>query len=123
MRLGINWSVHSEPLLSANCEKILALLKMFTLWFVTGCKKFVPVLAGLFCLAMPRSCIILYCKQFSYSNSTQGSAKRLQQGLVNSVPAVAYHFGLNLPAAFTQPGANLLAEICTYVSTSIVYYP
>ena len=29
------------------------------------------------------------------------------------VPAVAYHFRLNLPAAFTQPGARLSAEPCT----------
>ena len=29
---------------------------------------------------------------------------------MNVVPAVAYHFCLNLPAAITQPGAHLLAE-------------
>ena len=34
----------------------------------------------------------------------QGTAKRLRPGLVNFVPAVAYHFCLNLPAAFTKPG-------------------
>ena len=33
-------------------------------------------------------------------------------GLVISVAAVAYHICLALPAAFTQPGANLLAEPC-----------
>ena len=32
--------------------------------------------------------------------------------MVNFVPAVAYHFCLALPAAFTQPGALLLAEPC-----------
>ena len=39
--------------------------------------------------------------------------KRWAQGLVNFVPAVtavAYHYCLNLPAAFTKPGARLLAE-------------
>ena len=32
---------------------------------------------------------------------------------MNFVAAVAYHFCLALPAAFTQPGDHLLAEICT----------
>ena len=32
-----------------------------------------------------------------------GLAKRWVPGLVNFVPAVAYHFCLNLPAAFSQP--------------------
>ena len=40
----------------------------------------------------------------------QSSAKRWVPGLVNFVPAVAYHFGLNLPAAFTQAVTHLLAE-------------
>ena len=42
----------------------------------------------------------------------QGSAKRWTPGLVNFVPAVAYHFCLALPAAFTQPGAHMLTEPC-----------
>ena len=32
---------------------------------------------------------------------------------MNFVLALAYHFWLNLPAAFTQPGACLLVELCT----------
>ena len=32
--------------------------------------------------------------------------------MVNFVPAVAYHFCLNLPAVFSQPGARLLLEPC-----------
>ena len=40
----------------------------------------------------------------------QGSAKRQSQGLVNFIPAVAYHFCLALLAAFTQSGAHLLSE-------------
>ena len=40
----------------------------------------------------------------------QGLAKRRSPGLVNFVDAVAYHFSLSLPAAFTQPGAHLSAE-------------
>ena len=38
----------------------------------------------------------------------QGSTKRLWPSLVNFVAAVAYHFCLSLPAAFTQPGDHLL---------------
>ena len=42
----------------------------------------------------------------------QGSAKRWSPGLVNFVTALAYHFCLALPAAFTQPGARLFADLC-----------
>ena len=42
----------------------------------------------------------------------QGSTNRRALGLVNFVPALAYHFSLNLPAAFTQPRARLLVEPC-----------
>ena len=45
----------------------------------------------------------------------QGTTKRLRPGLVNFVPAVAYGFFLNLPAAFTQPGWSLLVVPCKYV--------
>ena len=43
----------------------------------------------------------------------QGSTNRRAPGLVNFVPALAHHFCLNLPSAFTQPGACLLVEPCT----------
>ena len=43
----------------------------------------------------------------------KSSAKRWSSGLMNFVPAVAYHFCLGLPAAFTQPGARLLQKPCT----------
>ena len=36
--------------------------------------------------------------------------------MVNSETAVARHFCLALSAAFTQPGAHLLSEPCTYTS-------
>ena len=36
--------------------------------------------------------------------------KLIFPGLGNFVPAVAHHFCLNWPAAFTQPGASTLAE-------------
>ena len=42
----------------------------------------------------------------------QGSAERWFPGLVNFVPAVAYHSCLAVLAAFTQPGARLLAWPC-----------
>ena len=41
----------------------------------------------------------------------QGSAKRRSPGLVNFVPALAYHFCLGLPAVFTQPGDHILAVV------------
>ena len=43
----------------------------------------------------------------------QGSTNRRALGLVNLVPALAYHFCLNLPAELTQPRARLLVEPCT----------
>ena len=42
----------------------------------------------------------------------QGWTIRPSPGLVNFVPAVAYHFCLNLPAAFLQPGNGLLEGLC-----------
>ena len=42
----------------------------------------------------------------------QCAAKRWSLGLVNFAPAVAYHFCLALPTAFTQPGDRLSAEPC-----------
>ena len=40
---------------------------------------------------------------FAHYMYVQGSAKMLRPGLVNIVLAAAYHFCLDLPAAFTQP--------------------
>ena len=45
----------------------------------------------------------------------QGRTIRLFPGLVNFVPAVAYHFCLNLPAAFLQPGNGLLDKPCMLI--------
>ena len=42
-----------------------------------------------------------------------GTAYRRSPGLVNFVDALAYHFCLAMPAAFTQLGNHLLAEPCT----------
>ena len=42
----------------------------------------------------------------------QISAKVGARGLKNFIPAVAYHFCLNLLAAFTQPGVPTLADLC-----------
>ena len=44
----------------------------------------------------------------------QESANPRAPGLVNFVAALAYHFCMALPAAFTQPGDRLLAEPCKY---------
>ena len=45
----------------------------------------------------------------------QGWAKKWSPGLVNFIPAVAYHFYLNLPAAFSQPGNVNLTHPCMYL--------
>ena len=45
-------------------------------------------------------------------HTVQGCAKKWAPGVANFVPAVAYHFCLTLPAAFTQPGDLLIAEPC-----------
>ena len=45
----------------------------------------------------------------------QRSAKVGAPGLVNIITAVAYHFCPSLPAAFTQPGASTLADLCMKV--------
>ena len=49
----------------------------------------------------------------------QGSIIRPFPGLVNFFPAVAYHFCLNLPAAFSQPWNSLIVEPC--ISHSNLY--
>ena len=52
----------------------------------------------------------------------QGSAKRRSPGLVNLV-AIAYHFSLALPSAFTQPVDYLSAELCIlYITKHISYH-
>ena len=47
--------------------------------------------------------------------NVQGFTNRWAPGFVNFVLACAYHFCLNMPAAFMQPGARLLVEPCTKV--------
>ena len=42
----------------------------------------------------------------------QGSPKECFPGLVNFVTAVAYHFCLNLPRAFSQPGKHSFGDPC-----------
>ena len=59
----------------------------------------------------------------SRASGPQGSAKRRSPGLVNSVPAVAYHFCPPLPAAFTQPGDHLVADPMVIYVTSYVHGP
>ena len=44
------------------------------------------------------------------SLTLQGTSMSWASGLVIFFPALAYHFCLALPAAFTQPGDHLLAE-------------
>ena len=51
----------------------------------------------------------------------QSSTNRRAPGFVNFVLALAYHFCLNLPAAFTQPGARLLVKPCSVEQGSLTY--
>ena len=51
--------------------------------------------------------------QPKHTSHLQGSTDRRPLGLVNFVPALAYLFCLNLPAASTQLWARLLVELCT----------
>ena len=44
----------------------------------------------------------------------QGSAIQRAPGLVKFATAVAYHFCLNLPELFSQPGARGLADPCIW---------
>ena len=48
--------------------------------------------------------------RLSHNSHIQVSAERRTPGLVNFATALAYHFCLALPAAFTQPADQLLAE-------------
>ena len=50
------------------------------------------------------------------SPNLQSSSIRWAPGLVKFVPAVAYLFCLNLPAAFSQPGARHIGEPCILVA-------
>ena len=52
------------------------------------------------------------CVRDSREYTVQGISKRLFLGLVNFVPAVAFHLCLNLPEAFSQPGNGLLEVPC-----------
>ena len=47
------------------------------------------------------------------SKIIQRSAKVGAQGLVNFITAAAYLFCPSLPAAFMQPGASTIANLCT----------
>ena len=54
----------------------------------------------------------------SYPGEIQGTSRWPFPGLVNFVPAVAYHFCLNMPEAFSQPGNGLLEVPCTTLVVS-----
>ena len=43
-----------------------------------------------------------------------GNLLKAVSGLVNFVPAVAYHFCVNLPEAISQPGNGLLELPCMF---------
>ena len=65
---------------------------------------------------MPKN-INMYVSEYVLLSSVvklQTSAKVGASCLVNFVPAIAYHSCLKLPAAFSQPGAPPLADLCTH---------
>ena len=51
-------------------------------------------------------------RQYLPLTQVQGISIKPFPNLVNFVPAVAYHFCLNLPAAFSQPGNGLVVQHC-----------
>ena len=54
------------------------------------------------------------CDLATRCRRVQRSAKINAPGLVTFVPALALHFCLSLPAAFTQPVASTLADPCEW---------
>ena len=63
------------------------------------------------------SCVhsLLLAVRQNVSCSLQRSAKVGAPALVNFITAVAYHSCPSLPAAFTQPGASTLADLCNVI--------
>ena len=53
-----------------------------------------------------------YCTERGSKKSIQKSAEAVTPGLLNFITTVDYHFCPSLPAAFTQPGAPTLADLC-----------
>ena len=62
------------------------------------------------------------CRRFEQLRYLEDLAKSWALGLVNFVLAIAYHFCLALPAAFTPPGDHLLAKPCTYWTLVVTSY-
>ena len=58
----------------------------------------------------PAWVLLNYNLQTIFSGPVQEWVKFPFPGLVNFVPAVAYHFCLNLPKTFSQPGNGILAQ-------------
>ena len=55
-----------------------------------------------------------FISSLQWKMDVQRSDKVAAPGLANFVPTFAYHF---LPAAFTQPGASTLADLCYTVQS------
>ena len=60
------------------------------------------------------------CVRDSREYTVQGISIRLFPGLVSFVRVVAYHFCLNLPAAFLQPGNSLIEIPCIGILNEIL---
>ena len=57
--------------------------------------------------------------QLNRKNAVLGPEIILVRGLLKLVPAVAYHFCLNLPATFLQPGAYSFGDPCTLLTCPV----
>ena len=54
-----------------------------------------------------------------FNHHVQGSPKECFPGFENFLTAVAYHFWLNLPRAFSQPGKHSFGDPCTRTCSSL----
>ena len=81
----------------------------FKVFFSSKCSKFTKKEQKLFFKELKEH---FWRKSVLYQ--TIKTKERLQHSW-NCVPAVAYHFCLALPAAFTQPGDHLLAKPCRWM--------
>ena len=57
----------------------------------------------------------IFVAAYCIRNHGRGLANEWPPGLVNFVPAVAYHICLNLPQIVSQPGGLFLAQVCTEI--------
>ena len=57
--------------------------------------------------------VVTFGDSLPWPSAVEGSPKECFPCLVDFVSAVAYHFCLNLPRAFLQPGKHSFGDSCT----------